>query len=51
MPVFDFQCSACGLIFEALVKKNEEAVHCLRCGKKNSGKASSKNRVIKHIKV
>jgi hypothetical protein len=23
MPVFDFQCSACGLIFEALVKKNE----------------------------
>jgi putative FmdB family regulatory protein len=47
MPVFDFQCSACGLIFEALVKKNEEAVHCLGCGKKDSGKASSKKQDLK----
>ncbi|MCU0614163.1 MAG: zinc ribbon domain-containing protein [Desulfobacterales bacterium] len=41
MPVFDFQCSACGSFFEALVRKDEETVRCAECGKKDAKKLLS----------
>lgn len=41
MPMFDFQCSACGSIFEALVRKDEETVRCAECGKKDAKKLLS----------
>lgn len=33
MPVFDFKCSECGAIFEALVKVDTDIVKCNKCGK------------------
>jgi putative FmdB family regulatory protein len=41
MPVFDFPCSACGSIFESLVRKDEETVRFAKWGKKDTRKLLS----------
>jgi putative FmdB family regulatory protein len=32
MPLFDYQCAACGRTFEHLVRGRESAVSCPACG-------------------
>ena len=41
MPVFDFQCSVCGSIFEALVKTSTDTLSCVECGGNDAGKMVS----------
>jgi putative FmdB family regulatory protein len=41
MPMFDFQCSACGSIFETLVNKEVKTISCPQCGGKESKKLLS----------
>lgn len=32
MPLFEFRCTACGVRFESLVRREAEAVECPGCG-------------------
>lgn len=32
MPVYEYQCSDCGLVFEELVRSSDERIACPRCG-------------------
>ncbi len=41
MPVFDFQCSSCGSVFEALVAIDKDRVLCKKCGENNAKKRLS----------
>ncbi|MBW2163595.1 MAG: zinc ribbon domain-containing protein [Deltaproteobacteria bacterium] len=38
MPIYDYECAKCGLIFEAIVRRGEDPSPCPDCGSRESKK-------------
>jgi putative FmdB family regulatory protein len=48
MPIYDYKCKECGMVFEALVRSlDSQAVKCPSCGSENMERLISASYVIR----